>query len=40
MVAGGMPARGLTKLHVVDAAATVDGAYYRSQIVPNYEEAA
>ena len=40
MVAGGMPARGLTKLHVVDSAATVDGAYYRSRIVPNYEEAA
>ena len=40
MVAGGMSARGLTKLHVVDSDATVDGDYYRARIVPIYEEAA
>jgi hypothetical protein len=39
MVAGGMAGSGLTKLHIVDAGATVDGEYYRNRILPEYLEA-
>lgn len=38
MVAGGLTANGLTKLHVVDAKSTVNGLYYRTRILPFYFE--
>jgi transposase len=38
MVAGGMSAAGLTELHVVDYRSTVNGEYYRSRIVPIYQQ--
>jgi transposase len=40
MVAGGMTGTGLTKLHIVDAGATITGNYYRDRILPVYLEAA
>jgi transposase len=39
MVAGGMSARGLTELHIVDHRSMVNGEYYHSKIVPNYTAA-
>jgi transposase len=39
MVAGGMCARGLTELHIVDQGQTVNGDYYRTRILPCYLEA-
>jgi transposase len=39
MVAGGMCARGLTDLHIVDQRTMVDGEYYRNRIIPIYTAA-
>jgi transposase len=38
MIAGGLCARGLSKLHILDHGATVNGEYYRNQILPIYFE--
>jgi hypothetical protein len=36
MVAGGLSANGLTKLHICEPNITITGQYYRESILPNY----
>ena len=36
MVAGGMTAKGVTDLHILEPKATINGQYYENKILPNY----